>query len=504
MRFTRPSFRCITLLAAAFALTGAISADVSCPPVFGDHMVLQRDKPVAVWGTADAGESIAVEFDDHSTTTAAAADGRWAVHLDPLAASATPRTLTVRGRNTLTYSDVLVGDVWLCSGQSNMEKPLGPRKGQRPTDDSEAEIASAEHPLLRLYQVPQGGRPTEKIASLRWVACTPETIVGTQFSAAGYFFGREIQRELGVPVGLIHASYGGTMIEAWMPPEAFASSPKLAPLRDRRYFAWVEGVQATELHQSMIAPLVPFTLRGFLWYQGEANCMDADDAIYAAKLGALITSWRTLFRDETAPFYFAQLAPFNYSAWEKFQKWLTPEALPLFWESQARALAVPNTALVVTTDLAGDARDIHPTNKRDVGLRFARLALWRTYGREPDFPGFAQFVSSESLDGGRIRVRLKNTGGSLHSRDGQPLTHFAVAGRDKAFKPAHAAIDGDTIIVSSPEVPAPLAVRFGWHETANPNLVNAAGLPVVPFRTDSWRVQIERPKVDTAAPAPSS
>jgi sialate O-acetylesterase len=490
--------------AAVLILAFVARAEVACPPVFSDHMVLQREKPVAIWGTADAGEAVSVSFADQVVTTTAADDGRWAVALAPLSASADPRTLTIRGRNTLTYSDVLVGEVWLCSGQSNMEKPLGPRKGQKPTDDSDAEIAAADHPLLRLYQVPQGGKPSEKVISLRWVACTPETIVSTQFSAAGYFFGREIQRELGVPVGLIHASFGGTMIEAWMPPEAFASSPKLAPLRERKYFAWVEGVQATELHQSMIAPLVPFALRGFLWYQGEANCMDADDAIYAAKLGALITSWRTLFRAEAAPFYYAQLAPFNYSEWEKFQKRLTPEALPLFWESQARALAVPNTALIVTTDLAGNARDIHPTNKRDVGLRFARLAFWRTYKTDPLFPGFAQFVSTESLDGGRIRIVFKNTGGSLRSRDGQPLTHFAVAGRDKVFEPALATIEGDTVVVACPEVPEPLAVRFGWHETANPNLVNAAGLPVVPFRTDSWRVRIEQPKVDKAAPAPTS
>ena len=491
-----------TLITAALVLlVGDLQADVACPAIFSDHMVLQRDRPVAVWGTADAAESVAVVFGGIERTTTADADGRWAVDLPPLAASTEPRALAIRGKNTLTFSDVLVGEVWLCSGQSNMEKPLGPRKGQRPTDDSEVEIAAADHPLLRLYQVPPGGKPSAKVTSLRWVACTPETIVGTQFSAAGYFFGREIQRELGVPVGLIHASYGGTMIEAWMPPEAFATSPKLAPLRDRKFFAWVEGVQATELHQSMIAPLVPFTLRGFLWYQGEANCMDADDSIYAAKLGALIGSWRHLFRDETAPFYFAQLAPFNYSEWEKFQKQLTPEALPLFWETQARALAVPHTALVVTTDLAGNARDIHPTNKRDVGLRFARLAFWRTYGTDPAFPGFAQFVSTESLSDGRILIRLKNTGGSLRSRDDQPLTHFTVAGRDKVFRPATAVIEGDSIIVSSSEVPAPLAVRFAWHETADPNLVNAAGLPVVPFRTDSWRVPIERPKPATPAPA---
>jgi len=491
----------VLLLVSLLVLSPGARAEVACPPVFGDHMVLQRDRPVPVWGTAAAGEAVSVSFAGQTVSTVADATGRWSVALAPLAVSREGRTLAIRGENTLEFSDVLVGEVWLCAGQSNMEKPLGPRKGQKPTDDSEAEIAAADHPLLRLYQVPPGGKASDKVTTLRWIACTPETIVGTKFSAAGYFFGREIQRALDVPVGLIHASYGGTMIEAWMPPEAFASSPKLAPLRERRYFAWVDGVQATELFHSMVEPLVPFALRGFLWYQGEANCMDADDAIYAAKLGALIGSWRTRFDAASAPFYYALLAPFNYSEWEKFQKQLTPEALPLFWETQARALAVPHTALIVTTDLAGDARDIHPTNKRDVGLRFAQLALWRAYPHDPDFPGFAQFVATESLDGGRVRVRFKNTGGSLRSRDGLPLTHFAVAGRDKVFRPAIATIEGDTVIVASTEVALPLAVRFGWHETANPNLVNAAGLPVVPFRTDSWRVPIERPKA-TPPPAP--
>jgi sialate O-acetylesterase len=497
-----PRVRSAATLTVFFVLAAAATADVACPPVIGDGMVLQRDKPIAIWGTADPGEAVSISFADRTTAATASQDGRWSVVLGPLPASAESRTLTIRGRNTLTFSDVLVGEVWLCAGECTMETPFGSREGQKPANDSETEIAAANHPLLRLYQVPREGRTAGQITALRWVPCTPETITATQFSAVGYFFGREIQRELGVPVGLIHASYGGTLIETWMPPGAFASSPKLAPLRERTFPGREESVQPTALFHSMIEPLAPFTLRGFLWYQGEANCTNADDTIYAAKLGALIVSWRTIFRNEAAPFYFALLAPNAYSEQKAPAKPLTPEALPLFWESQARALAVPNTALVVTTDLADEGRDIHRTHARELGLRLARLAFWRTYRTDPEFPGFAQFVSTETLDGGRIRIILKNTGGSLRSRDGRALTSFAVAGRNKVFKPAQATIEGDTVVVSCAEVPEPLAVRFGWHETADPNLVNAAGLPVVPFRTDSWRVQIEQPKAGAAAPTP--
>ena len=329
--------------------------------------------------------------------------------------------------------------------------------------------------------------------------------MSTEFSAAAYYFGRELVRALGVPVGLIHSSFGGTQIEAWMPAAAFASDPALRDLVNVHYFAWVKGVQPTELYHSMIAPLVPYPLRGFLWYQGESNVMQADGAIYAAKQRALIASWRAAWGEPEAPFYYVQLAPFDYSRWDKFPKLLTPEALPLFWEAQTAGLAVPHTGMVVTTDLVRDFHDIHPTDKRDVGLRLARLALTETYGRRDLLalsPGYA--AMRERADGG-IEVRFADAGTGLASRDGRPLDGFTVAGADQRFVPAAAAIEGrDRVIVSSGQVAHPVAVRFGWDETAHPNLVNSAGLPAIPFRTDSWPVTNERPRPSAppgAAPA---
>jgi len=483
-------------------LVAPLRADVRCALPFGDHLVLQRDRPVNVWGEAAPGEAVTVEFAGQQKAAVASPAGRWAVTLDPLPASAEPRTLTVRGRNTVAFTDVLVGEVWLCSGQSNMEKPLGPRKGQKPTDDYEAEVRRADEPRLRLFQVPWWAEPKAGAPDLRWMPCTPETVMSTEFSAAAYYFGRELVRALGVPVGLIHSSFGGTQIEAWMPAAAFASDPALRDLIHMHYFAWVKGVQPTELYQSMIVPLVPYTVRGFLWYQGESNVMQADGAIYTAKQRALIASWRAAWGEPDAPFYYVQLAPFDYSRWDKFPKRLTAEALPLFWEAQTAGLAVPHTGMVVITDLVRDFHDIHPTDKRDVGLRLARLALAETYGRRDLLAVSPQFAAMRALDGGRVELRFRDAGDGLASRDGRPLTEFTIAGADRRFVAATAVIaGGDLVIVSSPEVAQPAAVRFGWNETAHPNLVNSAGLPAISFRTDDWPVVNERPKPVEAAPA---
>ena len=491
LRLTRSVVRAVFLIVLA---TQATHADVVCPPVFGDHMVLQRDRPIVIWGSAAPGERVTAKFAGSRASVNASQEGVWRIQLPSHQADPTGRILSIRGKNTLTFTDVLVGEVWLCSGQSNMEKPFGPRKGQKPTDNSAEEIAQANHPFLRLFQVPHSSKPKPDDGTMQWLACSPETLAKTEFSAAAYFFGRELNHELNVPVGLIHASFGGTQIEAWMPPQAFASRPALAPLANLRYPAWVEGVQATELFQSMIAPLAPFGLRGFLWYQGEANCMMAEGPLYTEKMAALITSWRGAWNDSNAPFYFALLAPFDYSRWDTFPKRLTPEELPIFWEAQAAALAEPNTGLVVTTDLVANLKDIHPTNKRDVGLRFARLALADTYGRANGEAHSPQFASFRPADHSRLELSFRHTGGHLSTRDKKPPTEFSIAGADGKFLPATAEITGDKIVVWNDELSSPSAVRFGWHETAVSNLVNASGLPVVPFRTDTWPVVTERPK----------
>lgn len=471
--------------------------EARCAKIFGDHMVLQRDLPVPVWGEAAPGESITVAFAGQSHTVVADASGRWRVTLAPLAASAEARDFSVAATNSLTFTDVLVGEVWFCSGQSNMEKQLGPRKGQRPTDGYELEAAAANFPHLRLFQVPRSNQKPDSPGLDRWLTCTPDHLRASEFSAAAYYFGQQVERTIGVPVGLIHSSFGGTFIEAWMPPEAFASAP-LAGLEKRELQAWVKGVQATELYRDMVAPFVPFALRGFLWYQGETNLMNGDIALYAEKQTALIAAWRTAWERSEAPFFGVLLAPMDYSKWEKFT--VTAEALPAFREEQVRALSAPNTGYVVTTDLVADLHDIHPTNKRDVGLRFARLALAGPYGRE-DIPARGPVFASmrETEVGGTMELNFEYASG-LRARDGLPLEGFGIAGEDRIFHSASARIENGKILVSSAQVPRPVAVRLGWHETARPNLVNAAGLPAAPFRSDDWPLVVARPAVGAALP----
>jgi sialate O-acetylesterase len=486
-----------TLLLAALATFA--HAEVALPKIFSDHMVLQRDQPVAVWGTAAPGESVTVRFASDTQSAVADASGAWSVRLSPLTASAEGRDLVVSASNTLTLSDVLVGEVWIGSGQSNMEKQIGHRSGQRPCDNFEAEIASADHPLLRLYQFPRNGKPAEGDATLRWLPCSPDTVARTNFSAAAYYFGRELQRELKVPVGLIHASVGGTRIEAWTPPEAYAAVPTLADVASH---AGNAKTRIGSLYASMIRPLVPFTVRGWLWYQGESNLMTRDFESYTEKMQALVGAWRGAWAQPDAPFYFVQLAPYAYSVRRQPEP-LSAEALPLFWEAQRAAAArIQNSGSVVITDTSANVGDIHPTNKRDVGERLARLALSRTYGLSQIVTS-GPVLRSATPRGGELVLSFDHATG-LASRDGKPLNSFTVAGEDRVFVPATARIEGEQVIVSAPTVPAPVAARIAFHERANANLVNAAGLPANPARSDTWPVDPTRPATpaDLAPPPP--
>jgi len=488
--------RLLILLSLFAALISTTRADVSCPVIFGDHMVLQRDRAVAIWGEAAPSEKVIVEFAGQQKTIDAAVDGHWRIDLDPMPASKESRTLTVRGANTLSFTDVLVGEVWFCSGQSNMEKQLGPRKGQKPTDNYEETIRQADHPLLRLYQVPHYSKPSEKMTCLRWVPCTPETIASTEFSATGYYFGTELLKQLDVPIGLIHSSYGGTRIEAWLPNSVFERLDfKNLPggPNDKSF----KDVAATKLYDSMVAPYVPYSLRGFIWYQGESNLMSGDTEIYALKLRTLIETWRSVFNTPDAPFYYVLLAPFLYSPRDKDRAHLTPEGLPLFWQAQVAASSLAHTGFVTTTDLVANLKDIHPTNKRDVGLRLANIALAETYGSAKIVARSPCYTSMQIVKN-KIELTFSNVGTGLKNRDAQPLDGFLIAGHDKQFIPAEATIENDKVTVYSPSIEKPVAVRFAWTESANPSLVNSAGLPAIPFRTDDWPISVERP----APPAP--
>jgi sialate O-acetylesterase len=471
----------------AFAISaGAARGEVNLPAVFSDHAVLQRGRPVPVWGTAEAGERVEVIFGPQRREVVADTQGAWRVMLDALPASAEPAELVVQGTNTITLRDVLVGEVWLCSGQSNMEKPVGEKPGQRPVFDAEQEIAAADFPQIRLLKVAkQKLAAPDKDVEARWEVCAPESLDRVKFSAAGYFFGRKIHQELGVPVGLIDSTWGGTRIEPWTPPEAFSRMPSLAHFA---LAAQTPGVAAEEsvpstLYYGMIRPLVPYALRGFLWYQGESNLIDGDDrATYADKMEALISGWRAAWRDEEAPFYFVQIAPHFYHVARR--KWITsPEALPMFWEAQVAALRVKNTGMAATTDLVDDLMDIHPRDKKNVGERLARLALKRTYGKS-DVVDEGPILKSWEARDGSVVLRFDHVAEGLKASDGKALNWFALAGDDGRFFPANAKIESETVIVSSKYVASPVAVRLGWDEAARPNLVNSAGLPARPFRTD--------------------
>ena len=496
------------LAVSALLLAHSTGAAVSPAVVFTDHMVLQRGVPVPVWGRADPGEEITVSFAGQTRSVTTGADGRWSLSLDPLEASATPRVMTVRGRNAVALNDVLVGEVWLCSGQSNMEKNLGPRRGQQPTDRHAAEIAAANHPLLRLFQMPRHGKLAEgDNLSRRWLICTPDVIDAVQFSAAGYFFGRELLAKLNVPVGIIHSSLGGTRIELWTTPEGFASVTALADFADAaRAEKNFDGAALSSLHASMIQPFAPFALRGFLWYQGEANLLKNDFAIYTDKTHALIHGWRQLWKLPEAPVYSVQLAPHTYSFRKKPEP-LSTEALPFFWEAQNAAALLPHTGIVVTNDLAPDPSDVHPTNKMAVGLRLANLALAHTYGLAAltaHGPRFETFF----IEGKTAALSFPVTR-QLTTRDGENPTGFTIAGADRKFFPAQAVIRGGQVFVSAPEVIAPVAVRYGWHETKPGNLTDATGLPSPAFRTDTWEIVWRRPPTPadvapTSPPAPKS
>jgi sialate O-acetylesterase len=481
----------VSILLIISACLLPIHAEVKCPPVFGSHMVLQRDQAIPVWGTAAAGEKVTVEFGGAKAQVTAGQDGAWQVKLPPLAASAEPQSLVVTGSNELRFDDVLVGEVWLCSGQSNMEKPLGERKGQRPTDNAEEEIRKANHPLIRVFQMPRNGRPQQDDLTLQWHPCTSEVVNRMSFSAVAYFFGREVQAKLGIPIGLIHTSVGGTRIELWTPPTAYQGMDGLEDIAkiaagDRK----LGDIRIGGLYDPMVKPLAPYGLRGFLWYQGESNLMADDNLIYTKKMEALITGWRSTWQLPEAPFYYVQLAPHNYSA-RKLPNPFSTDALPLFWEAQTRALSIPHTGMAVITDTVSQIGDIHPTNKKDVGERLARIALAKTYAKK-DVLDSGPVFNEMRIQGDRIALKFDYAEG-LRSRDREELHGFTAAGEDRVFHPAEAKITKGNIMVSSREVRKPVAVRFAWSESANPNLVNAAGLPARSFRTDDWPVNTHRP-----------
>ena len=436
----------VYLLVASSSVPQA-GAAVTLPKVIGSHMVLQRDRPLPIWGWADPGEEVVVKLDKATISTKADAQGNRKVVLPAVAADGKAHNMTVSGKNKIELEDILIGEVWLGSGQSNMKMGIGA------CDKAEEQIAAANYPKIRLFCIPP---PASKRALGLWAECSPETVKAGAygnwggFSGALYYFGQRLHKDLDVPVGLISSNKGGTSIESWT-----ASEPK-----------------SGERYSGMIAPFIPFAIRGVVWYQGEANV--GNGLKYADKMKTLIEGWRRGWGYDF-PFYFVQLPPYSYK----------PGQLPPIWEAQAASLKIPGTGMVVTTDLVGNIKNVHPKNKFDVGNRLALWALAKDYKKDLVYSG--PLYKSTNVEGNKIRLSFAHVGGGLKSRDGQPLREFEIAGADGKFQPAKAVIDGDTVIVEANEVASPAQVRFGWHNVANPNLVNKEGLPASPFQTDNWQ-----------------
>ncbi len=497
------------LLALLFLCSPGLRAEVVLAAPFQDHAVLQRDKPLPVWGRAAPGERITVAFKGQSVGTTTGADGHWIVYLKPVPASAEPAELTVTGTNTLTLRDVLVGEVWLASGQSNMEWFVVQ------SADAEKEIAAATHPLIREFKIPRTSvmEPADT-ATGRWSLCSPETV--GRFSAVAYYFARNLHRQLGVPIGILNSTWGGTTVEVWTDrftlksteawtgintrwEQGFAEFEERSRLHPAEMAAWREAeekARATKtpnpvpwprapigpgtayvpagLYNGMIAPLQPYALRGALWYQGESNWRRPDE--YAELFPAMIRAWRAQWNQGDFPFYFIQLA--NYQVPDD------PTGRGWAWlrEAQTKALALPHTGMAVAIDI-GDPKDIHPRDKQEVGRRLALLARTQVYDISGDASG--PVFDSVQREGSALRVRFRHAADGLTAGQ-RPPQALEIAGEDRRFHPATGRIERDTLIVSAPEVPKPVAVRYAWSNHPGANLFGGTGLPVPPFRSDTW------------------
>ena len=493
--------------------TAGARANVSLPDVVSDGMVLQQNQKVPIWGKADPGEAVTVRFAGQARSTTAGSDGEWLIKLDPMKANATPATMTISGRNSIELKNILVGEVWLVAGQSNMQRLLSE------TDNGEAAIAAADHPLIRLFNVSRQVAFKHAPPPVgRWQASSPQSV--KEFSAAGYYFGVELEKELHVPIGLINSSYGGSQAEAWTPVEFLNASADLKPTvertkiwdeeRARVRVEYDEAIKkwradadkakaagarpspspavpdalreyriASSIYDGMIEPLMPFYIRGAIWYQGESN--EARAQQYEILLPTMIKAWRERWGEGDFPFGIVQLP--NYRDPK-------PEPADEPWshirEAQRRtAVTTPNTGLIVTIDI-GEAHDIHPKNKLEVGKRMARWAMVDVYRRKmtKSGPMFRQARPS----GSKMVITFDEAGGGLRVRDGTELSEFAIAGDDRKWYWANAKIVGkDTVQVWSDSVKKPLAVRYAFNNNPrHPNLTNETGLPAAPFRTDNW------------------
>ena len=507
------SLRLIAIGCLLIAPVAIAQANVTLPDVISSGMVLQRDHTVPIWGVAEPGESVTVRFNDQTRTTGADQNGRWIVHLNPGKANPAPARMIIEGRNRIELDNILVGEVWLVAGQSNMQRLLSE------TANGEAAIAAANRPLVHLFNVSRQVAFKHAPPPLGvWRACTPESV--KEFSAAGYYFGVELQSELNVPVGLINSSYGGSQAEAWTPVEYLTASPDLKPTVDRKKIwdeerprvrvqydeairKWREEADrakaagarpqpspavpdalreyrvAASIYDWMIAPLIPFAIRGAFWYQGESNEARAEQ--YGILLPVMIQAWRERWGQGDFPLGIIQLPSYRNEKSEP-----ADEPWSHLREAQRQtALHTRHSGLIVTIDI-GEAHDIHPKNKLDVGKRMARWALVEVYGKKMTKSG--PMIRAVRIAGPKVILTFDEVGSGLRIRDGARLDEFAIAGADHKWIWADAKIVGqDRVEVWSASVAKPIAVRYAFNNNPkHPNLTNETGLPAAPFRTDSW------------------
>lgn len=533
-------------------LAGLVRAEVKMPAIFGDHMVLQQEAGLPVWGTADPGEKVTVTVGTKSASATADAKGRWSAKFQALPSGAEPVTMTVEGKNKLSFSDVLAGDVWVCSGQSNMEYPLSG------AHNAATELPKANDPGLRLFHVQRKTslQPEADVVG-SWQVCTPDT--AKSFSAVGYFFGHELRTSLKRPIGLIESAWSGTEAQAWTSLAALQKDPSFRSYMEKynlnaanyskavadlpaqtaafqtAHDAWYRDVNPayqaalkdwneavakakianqpppprpqpskpfppsppdptggphvpSNLFNGMIAPLIPYAIKGAIWYQGESNASQAME--YRTLFPLMITDWRRRWGLGDFPFLFVQLASYDESV-HPAQNWA------LLRESQLKTLALPNTGMASAVDI-GDPTAIHPQDKLDVGLRLALAAKHIAYGQNIVYSG--PIYDSMKVEGNTIRVRFTQTGGGLvvgqapwipasmkkNPVSSTDLESFTISGTDQNRVQAEAKIDGDSVVVSSSKVAQPVAVRYGWTDAPRCNLYNKEGLPASPFRTDNW------------------
>jgi len=497
-----------SITAAALLMTQAAVAELRTPAFVGDHMVIQRDMEAPLWGWADPGDTVTVSLAWQTHRTTANDEGRWEIAFVPMPAGMGHSLSIAAGDESLTFDNVAVGEVWICSGQSNMEWPVERSR------DPNIEIAAANYPDIRIFATQRAvaDAPQTDVTG-QWQTVTSESIPG--FSAVAYFFGRELHKELGVPIGLLKTAWGGTPAEAWTSRPALEAQEDLEPLlarwdtlvenypQARKEYEqaladWEEAVKTAEengeekpnkpraprgpgdshrpanLYNAMIAPFVPIAFNGAIWYQGESNASRAYQ--YRTIFPAMINDWRDAWSRDF-PFLFVQLANYRDRAEQPGESdWAELR------EAQTMALELPNTGMAVAIDI-GEADDIHPKDKQHVGKRLAYPALALVYGKNMAYAG--PMFEAMTVEAGKARLAFAHTDGGLVAPRGT-VKGFAIAGEDKNFVWADAQIEGDAVVVSSPDVPNPVAVRYGWADNPGVNLYNRAGLPASPFRTDDW------------------